>query len=98
MWRILERCWDITPSKRAPASWIFEVLRDDALSIPIEFPTSHAVSSLPSDLVLVGRDWHALYNPVLPKVLKINLMHEIDHGSIVSCTRYSFINFSGRVV
>ncbi|ODV90297.1 hypothetical protein CANCADRAFT_25391 [Tortispora caseinolytica NRRL Y-17796] len=34
-------------------------------------------------------DWYVLYNPQAPRVLDVNLVHTLEHSSVVCCVRFS---------
>lgn len=36
-----------------------------------------------------GSDWYAVYNPRVPRVLDVDLVHTLDHHSVVCCVRFS---------
>lgn len=44
---------------------------------------------MPPDLVRKGQDWHAIFNPEVPRVLDVDLMHNLVHESVVCCVRFS---------
>jgi general transcriptional corepressor TUP1 len=44
---------------------------------------------LPSDLKRQGPDWFAIFNPAVPRVLDVNLLHNLVHESVVCCVRFS---------
>jgi hypothetical protein len=44
---------------------------------------------LPAEQKRVGADWFAVFNPELPRVLDIKLLHNLTHESIVCCVRFS---------
>lgn len=44
---------------------------------------------LPDHLKKVKDDWHAVFSPVLPRRLDIELMHNLVHESVVCCVRFS---------
>ena len=44
---------------------------------------------LPDDLKRSGSDWFAVYNPNVPRVLDVNLLHDFVHDSVVCCIRFS---------
>ncbi|PVF97278.1 kinase-like protein [Serendipita vermifera] len=94
IWSILESCWGIMPSARAPAASVLQALHNSTTSLPagydnIEFPSSLPPASLPQELLLQGSDWYALYNPQLPRTLMVNEAYEIMHESSVYCVRFS---------
>lgn len=45
--------------------------------------------SLPDSLKMEGLDWFALFNPKVKKSLKINLLHSLQHNSVVCCVKFS---------
>ena len=46
-------------------------------------------SDLPHDYKKEGQDWHAVFNPEIPRVLDVNLIHNLTHESVVCCVRFS---------
>jgi glucose repression regulatory protein TUP1 len=36
-----------------------------------------------------GSDWFALFNPRVPRLLDVDLVHTLDHNSVVCCVRFS---------
>lgn len=36
-----------------------------------------------------GSDWFALFNPRVPRVLDVDLVHTLEHHSVVCCVRFS---------
>ncbi|KAF8248884.1 WD40 repeat-like protein [Wilcoxina mikolae CBS 423.85] len=36
-----------------------------------------------------GSDWFALFNPRVPRLLDVDLVHTLDHHSVVCCVRFS---------
>ncbi|KAL9108937.1 MAG: hypothetical protein Q9227_006333 [Pyrenula ochraceoflavens] len=44
---------------------------------------------LPDHLKRQGEDWHAVFNPEIPRVLDVNLVHHLVHESVVCCVRFS---------
>ena len=36
-----------------------------------------------------GEDWHAIFNPNVMRRLDVNLVHDLDHNSVVCCVRFS---------
>lgn len=44
---------------------------------------------LPDQLKKVGSDWHAVFNPQVPRLLDVDLMHNLVHESVVCCVRFS---------
>jgi len=47
------------------------------------------VDSLPANLKRVGDDWFAVFNPRGPRVLDVELVHNLVHPSVVCCVRFS---------
>ncbi|KAK7432895.1 general transcription repressor [Neonectria magnoliae] len=37
-----------------------------------------------------GQDWYAIFNPQVQRVLDVDLVHSLDHESIVCCVRFSY--------
>ncbi|KAK3676456.1 general transcription repressor [Recurvomyces mirabilis] len=44
---------------------------------------------LPPHLKRQGEDWHAVFNPRVPRRLDVNLEHNLAHQSVVCCVRFS---------
>ena len=46
---------------------------------------------LPDHLKRMSSDgeWHAVFNPNVPRVLDITLLHNLPHNSVVCCVRFS---------
>lgn len=44
---------------------------------------------LPGHLKHVGSDWFAIFNPKVPRVLDVDLVHALEHQSVVCCVRFS---------
>ncbi|KAL8720717.1 MAG: hypothetical protein Q9225_002451 [Loekoesia sp. 1 TL-2023] len=42
-----------------------------------------------------GSDWFAIFNPRIPRVLDVDLVHTLSHDSVVCCVRFSY---DGRYV
>ncbi|KAL9026631.1 MAG: hypothetical protein Q9196_004725, partial [Gyalolechia fulgens] len=42
-----------------------------------------------------GNDWFAIFNPRIPRVLDVDLVHTLSHDSVVCCVRFSY---DGRYV
>lgn len=36
-----------------------------------------------------GNDWFAIFNPRIPRVLDVDLVHTLSHDSVVCCVRFS---------
>ena len=45
--------------------------------------------ALPDHLKRTGDDWHAVFNPEIPRVLDVSLVHHLVHESVVCCVRFS---------
>ncbi|KAI5803132.1 WD40-repeat-containing domain protein [Geopyxis carbonaria] len=43
----------------------------------------------PASLKKEGPDWFALFNPRVPRLLDVDLVHTLDHHSVVCCVRFS---------
>lgn len=50
---------------------------------------------LPSHLKREGSDWFAVFNPRVQRVLDVDLVHTLNHSSVVCCVRFSL---DGRFV
>ncbi|KAI7902293.1 WD40-repeat-containing domain protein [Cokeromyces recurvatus] len=46
-------------------------------------------STVPDHMKVEGADWFVLFNPTIPRSLKINLIHSFDHKSVVCCVKFS---------
>ena len=44
---------------------------------------------IPASQKKEGSDWFALFNPRVPRVLDVDLVHTLDHHSVVCCVRFS---------
>jgi WD40 repeat protein len=44
---------------------------------------------LPKHLKRVEADWFAIFNPDVPRVLDVELLHTLAHDSVVCCVRFS---------
>jgi WD40 repeat protein len=44
---------------------------------------------LPGHQKHVGSDWVAIFNPNVPRVLDVDLVHALEHQSVVCCVRFS---------
>lgn len=72
-----------------------------APSAPPMAPTSGIVANVHNNLADLdperiplsqkkeGADWFALFNPRVPRVLDVDLVHTLDHNSVVCCVRFS---------
>lgn len=47
------------------------------------------VDALPPQLKREGDDWYAVFNPRVPRVLDVELVHNLAHPSVVCCVRFS---------
>ncbi|KAI9266657.1 WD40-repeat-containing domain protein [Phascolomyces articulosus] len=45
--------------------------------------------NVPPNMKVEGRDWFALFNPKTTRYLKVDLLHSIDHSSVVCCVKFS---------
>ncbi|KAG0230306.1 general transcription repressor [Actinomortierella wolfii] len=45
--------------------------------------------NVPPQLKREGPDWFAISNPKVPQVLKVDLVHTMEHSSVVCCVRFS---------
>ncbi|KAG0243326.1 general transcription repressor, partial [Mortierella sp. GBA43] len=45
--------------------------------------------SVPPQLKREGADWFAITNPKVPQLLKVDLVHTMEHSSVVCCVRFS---------
>lgn len=53
------------------------------------------VDSLRPEQKREGNDWFAIFNPRIPRVLDVDLVHTLNHDSVVCCVRFSY---DGRYV
>ena len=44
---------------------------------------------LPPQFKKVEADWFAIFNPDVPKILDVDLVHTLIHESVVCCVRFS---------
>jgi general transcriptional corepressor TUP1 len=44
---------------------------------------------LPANRKKEANDWFAVFNPSVPRVLDVDLMHTLTHDSVVCCVRFS---------
>lgn len=44
---------------------------------------------LPASQKRDGSDWYAVFNPEVQRVLDVELVHHLDHNSVVCCVRFS---------
>ena len=45
---------------------------------------------LPPNQKREGDDWFAVFNPRVPRVLDVELLHTLQHESVVCCVRFSY--------
>ncbi|KAI9473547.1 MAG: WD40-repeat-containing domain protein [Benjaminiella poitrasii] len=45
--------------------------------------------SVPASMKVEGQDWFALFNPKTTRQLKVDLVHTLDHPSVVCCVKFS---------
>ncbi|RKF57901.1 Transcriptional repressor rco-1 [Erysiphe neolycopersici] len=45
---------------------------------------------LPAHQKKIEQDWFAIFNPEVPRVLDVDLVHTLQHESVVCCVRFSF--------
>ncbi|CAG8492194.1 14791_t:CDS:10 [Funneliformis mosseae] len=45
--------------------------------------------TVPAQLKREGGDWFAIFNPKVPRVLDVELIHTLDHSSVVCCVKFS---------
>ncbi|KAG0321473.1 general transcription repressor [Dissophora globulifera] len=46
-------------------------------------------NNVPAHLMREGPDWFAISNPNVPQQLKVDLIHTMEHSSVVCCVRFS---------
>jgi hypothetical protein len=51
--------------------------------------TEHDIEHLPTDQTKIGDGWFVQYNPQLPRVIDVSILHTLQHESIVSCIGFS---------
>ncbi|KAG2225136.1 hypothetical protein INT45_011819 [Circinella minor] len=44
---------------------------------------------VPPNMKIEGQDWFALFNPKVARYLNVNLVHTLDHASVVCCVKFS---------
>ncbi|KAF3935686.1 Beta-TrCP [Dactylella cylindrospora] len=47
------------------------------------------IDRIPSNQKKEGTDWFAYFNPRVPRVLDVDLVHTLEHNSVVCCVRFS---------
>ncbi|KAF7727927.1 proteinral transcription repressor [Apophysomyces ossiformis] len=45
--------------------------------------------SVPPNMKIEGHDWFALFNPKTSRQLNVELLHSLDHASVVCCVKFS---------
>ena len=45
--------------------------------------------NVPANMKVEGQDWFALFNPKTSRQLKVDLVHTLDHPSVVCCVKFS---------
>jgi glucose repression regulatory protein TUP1 len=45
--------------------------------------------SVPANMKVEGQDWFALFNPKANRQLKVDLVHTLEHSSVVCCVKFS---------
>ncbi|KAG2186264.1 hypothetical protein INT43_002702 [Umbelopsis isabellina] len=45
--------------------------------------------NVPANMKTEGSDWFALFNPKSPRYLKVDLVHTLEHASVVCCVKFS---------
>jgi glucose repression regulatory protein TUP1 len=46
-------------------------------------------ADLPASQKREGSDWYAVFNPEVQRVLDVDLVHHLNHDSVVCCVRFS---------
>lgn len=74
-----------TPQPRAPS-----VQQTSAPYTAIPFPPDDGIdlTLVPKEFKKEGSDWHALYNPEVPRKFEITLLHTLSHLTYVSALVY----------
>lgn len=44
---------------------------------------------LPPAYKRIAEDWHAIFNPRVPRKIDVDLLHTLNHESVVCCVRFS---------
>ncbi|KAI8063171.1 WD40-repeat-containing domain protein [Gongronella butleri] len=59
-------------------------------------PTSHSTAladmdpeNVPPNMKIEGKDWFVIFNPRTSRQLNVNLVHTLDHHSVVCCVKFS---------
>lgn len=64
-----------------------------ASSAPNDIPRQNFndldIHSVPREMKKEGSDWFAIFNPNVPRTLDVNLVHTLDHDSVVCCAKFS---------
>ncbi|KAI8369385.1 WD40-repeat-containing domain protein [Radiomyces spectabilis] len=45
--------------------------------------------TVPANMKIEGQDWFALFNPKVTRYLKVDLVHTLEHNSVVCCVKFS---------
>ncbi len=47
------------------------------------------IDRLPASQKKEGHEWFAVFNPMVPRTLDVDLVHTLPHDSVVCCVRFS---------
>lgn len=83
----------------ASSTAVATISKDNYL-VPVDQRASHTkeippflqdldASSVPDHLKKMHSEYYTLYNPALPKTVDVELVHSLDHSSVVCCVRFS---------
>ncbi len=53
------------------------------------FLTDLDANSIPPNMKKQAEDYYVIFNPELPKKIDVDLVHSLDHSSVVCCVRFS---------
>lgn len=60
-----------------------------ALSQPVTGLCDLDPENVPANYRKEGPDWVVVYNPKLPRTVNVELVHSLDHQSVVCCVKFS---------
>ena len=60
-----------------------------AVSQPITGHCDLDPETVPANYRKEGPDWVVVYNPKLPRTVNVELVHSLDHQSVVCCVKFS---------
>ncbi|KAI9317623.1 WD40-repeat-containing domain protein [Dichotomocladium elegans] len=81
----------LTPGRSAPAAAVVKAssVLGGASNVPPGTLADVDPESVPANMKVEGKDWFALFNPKVPRYLTVNLIHTLDHASVVCCVKFS---------